>query len=96
MSFSITEQRQKTMLERVGDAADLIDNKAFLPFYRSVQIKLEKMGRPLEWARMIEVANTKTNAAMARHDDWLWCNGGRVVLGILNRQGYCFVGGVIK
>ena len=64
MSFSITEQRQKTMLERIGeDAAKLIDNKAFLPFYRSVQIKLEKAGRADEWGRMIEVANTKTHAS---------------------------------
>lgn len=49
------------MLERVGDAASLIDNKAFLPFYRSVQIKLEKAGRAEEWGRMIELANSKTH-----------------------------------
>lgn len=63
MSFSITEQRQQTMLKRVGDAADLIDNKAFLPFYRGVQIKLEKMGRADEWGRMIELAKSKTHAS---------------------------------
>lgn len=64
MSFSITKQRQETMLERVGkDAAALIDNIAYLPFYRSVQIKLEKAGRADEWGRMIETANTKTNAS---------------------------------
>ena len=63
MSFSITEQRQQTMLKRVGDAASLIDNKAFLPFYRGVQIKLEKMGRADEWGRMIELANTKDHAS---------------------------------
>jgi len=61
MSFSITEQRQKTMLTRVGEAAELIDNIAYLPFFRSVQIKLEKMGRADEWGRMIEVAKTKTH-----------------------------------
>lgn len=63
MSFAIDNQRQKTMLERVGDAADLIDNKAFLPFYRSVQIKLEKMGRAEEWGRMIELAKSKEYAS---------------------------------
>ena len=63
MSFTVTEQRQQTMLKRVGLAADLIDNKAFLPFYRSVQIKLEKAGRADEWGRMIETALTKTNAS---------------------------------
>ena len=63
MSFSITEQRQQTMLKRVGDAASLIDNKAFLPFYRGVQIKLEKMGRAEEWAHMIATAKTKDNAS---------------------------------
>ena len=62
MSFSITEQRQQTMLKRIGtDAAELIDNIAYLPFFRSVQIKLEKAGRADEWGRMIEVANTKTH-----------------------------------
>lgn len=63
MSFSITEQRQKTMLERVGDAADLIDNKAFLPFYRAVQKKLESNGHPDEWGRMIALAKTKDHAS---------------------------------
>ena len=63
MSFSIDNQRQKTMLKRVGDAAALIDNMAFLPFYRSVQIKLEKMGRADEWGRMIDTAKSKDNAS---------------------------------
>lgn len=63
MSFSITEQRQQTMLLRVGDAASLIDNKAFLPFFRGVQIKLEKAGRADEWGRMIALAKTKDHAS---------------------------------
>lgn len=61
MSFKVTEQRQQTMLKRIGDAAELIDNKQFLPFYRGVQIKLEKMGKADEWARMIVTAKTKAN-----------------------------------
>lgn len=56
MSYSLSDQRKKTMLERLGDAAALIDDQRFLPFYRSIQIKLEKMGKPDEWARMIEAA----------------------------------------
>lgn len=55
-------QRQKTMLERIGsDAADLIDDMRYLPFFRSIQIKLEKMGKPDEWARIIETAKAKDN-----------------------------------
>lgn len=60
MSFKTDNKRMQTMLERVGDAADLIDDKRFLPFYRSVQIKLEKLGKAEEWGRMIELAKTKT------------------------------------
>lgn len=56
MSFKIDSQRVKTMLERVGEAAELIDDKRFLPFYRSVQIKLEKMGKAEEWGKMIAAA----------------------------------------
>lgn len=56
MSYSLSDQRKQTMLERLGDAAALIDDQRFLPFYRSIQIKLEKMGKPDEWARMIEAA----------------------------------------
>lgn len=59
MSYSISDQRKQTMLQRLGDAADLIDDQRFLPFYRSIQIKLEKMGKADEWARMIETALTK-------------------------------------
>lgn len=59
MSYSINEQRRQTMLKRIGDAADLIDDMRYLPFYRSVQIMLEKLGKPEEWARMIETAKTK-------------------------------------
>ena len=61
MSFSITEQRRQTMLERIGEASTLIDDMRFLPFYRSVQIKLEKIGRSDEWARMVETAKEKAN-----------------------------------
>ena len=60
MSYKVTSQRQATMLAAIGaEAASLIDNKAFLPFYRSIQKKLEKMGRADEWANMVETAKTK-------------------------------------
>lgn len=59
MSYKIGSKRQQTMLERVGKAAELIDNKAFLPFYRGVQILLEKQDKADEWGKMIEVALTK-------------------------------------
>lgn len=58
MSFSINKKRQETMLQRVGEAAKLIDNISYLPWFRSVQIKLEKMGKADEWGRMIERATT--------------------------------------
>ena len=61
MSFTVNEQRKKTMLERIGVAAELIDDQRFLPFYRGVQIRLEKMGRADEWGRMIEAAKAKIN-----------------------------------
>lgn len=62
MNIIVTERRQKTMLERIGaEAAELIENKKYLPFFRSVQIKLEKMGRAEEWQRMIATAKTKAN-----------------------------------
>lgn len=63
MSFKTDNKRIQTMLERVGAAADLIDDKRFLPFYRSVQIKLEKAGNSEEWGRMIALAKTKDNAS---------------------------------
>lgn len=59
MSYKITDQRKQTMLERIGEAAQLVDDQRFLPFYRSIQIKLEKMGKPEEWALMVEAALTK-------------------------------------
>lgn len=63
MSYTIGEKRQATMLERIGeDAAALIDNMAYLPFYRSVQIMLEKAGKADEWGKMIATAKGKTNA----------------------------------
>lgn len=62
MNITVTERRQKTMLARIGsEAAELIENKKYLPFFRSVQIKLEKMGRADEWQRMIATAKTKAN-----------------------------------
>jgi len=59
MSYKLGSKRQETMLQRVGEAAQLIDNKAFLPFYRGVQIMLEKNGHADEWGKMIAVALTK-------------------------------------
>lgn len=56
MSYSLNDQRKQTMLQRLGDAAQLIDNHQYLPFFRSVQIKLEKDGKAAEWAKMIEAA----------------------------------------
>lgn len=62
MSYTITTQRQKTMLARIGDeAARLIDDLRFLPFYRGVQIKLEKSGHADEWQKIIDTANSKDN-----------------------------------
>lgn len=61
MSYEVNKQRKETMLKRIGEAAALVDDQRFLPFYRSIQIKLEKMGKPEEWANMIEVAKTKAN-----------------------------------
>lgn len=63
MSYTVTEQRQKTMLLRIGEAAELIDDKRFLPFYRGVQIRLEKMGKADEWAKMIAAAKEKATPA---------------------------------
>lgn len=59
MSYSLNDRRKQTMLERLGDAAQLIDDQRFLPFYRSIQIKLEKAGKADEWGRMIATALTK-------------------------------------
>lgn len=61
MSYSINDRRRQTMLERIGDAAELIDDQRFLPFYRSAQIRLEKLGKPEEWGKMIETAKEKAN-----------------------------------
>lgn len=63
MSYKVNEQRIKTMRERLGEAVDLIDDQRFLPFYRSIQIRLEKMGKLDEWGKMIEVAKAKTDPA---------------------------------
>lgn len=59
MSYKVSEQRKATMLERIGAAAQLVDDQRFLPFYRSIQIKLERMGKPEEWDRMIKSALSK-------------------------------------
>lgn len=59
MSYSVNAQRKQTMLDRIGEAADLIDDMRFLPFYRSIQIKLEKLGKADEWGKMIALAKEK-------------------------------------
>ena len=59
MSYSLNDQRKQTMITRLGAAAQLIDDQRFLPFYRSIQIKLERMDKASEWATMIETALTK-------------------------------------
>lgn len=59
MSYSLNDQRKQTMLQRLGNAAQLIDDQRFLPFYRSIQIKLERMDKAAEWANMIETALSK-------------------------------------
>lgn len=59
MSYSLNDTRKQTMLNRLGDAAQLIDDQRFLPFYRSIQIRLEKMGKSDEWGKMIEAALNK-------------------------------------
>lgn len=62
IKITVTDQRQKTMLLRIGEeAAELIENKQYLPFFRSAQIKLEKIGRADEWQRLIATAKTKAN-----------------------------------
>lgn len=56
----LDSKRIETMLKRLGvDAVALIDDKRYLPFYRSIQIKLEKKGVPEEWQKMIDLAKTK-------------------------------------
>lgn len=62
MGIVVDNRRRQTMLDRIGkDAAELIDDMRYLPFYRSIQIRLEKMGKPEEWKRIIETAKTKDN-----------------------------------
>lgn len=61
MSYMINEQRIQTMLSRIGEAKELIDDQRFLPFYRGVQIKLEKLGKADEWAKMIATAKEKAS-----------------------------------
>lgn len=63
MSYTVNAQRKQTMLDRLGEAAALIDDQRFLPFYRSIQIRLDKSGHPDEWAKMIATAKEKTNPA---------------------------------
>lgn len=61
MSYTVCDRRKQTMIARIGEAIDLIDDTRFLPFYRGIQIRLEKMGKPEEWARMIERAKSASN-----------------------------------
>lgn len=61
MSYTINEQRIQTMLARIGNAIELIDDQRFLPFYRGVQIKLEKLGKADEWAKMVATSKEKAN-----------------------------------
>lgn len=63
MSYIVNEQRKQTMLKRIGEAVELIDDQRFLPFYRGIQIRLEKMGKPEEWDKMIAIAKQKANPA---------------------------------
>jgi hypothetical protein len=63
MSYTVTDQRKQTMLDRIGEAAELIDDMRYLPFYRSIQIKLERMGKPEEWGKMIATAREKAHPA---------------------------------
>lgn len=67
MSYAIGSKRQQTMLERIGEAAELVDNLAFLPFYRGVQIKLEKAGKADEWGKMIAAAKAEGIAEPKRY-----------------------------
>lgn len=53
MYYKVSDQRKQTMLQRLGEAAELIDDHRYLPFYRSIQIKLEKMGKADEWGKMV-------------------------------------------
>ncbi len=59
MSYTVNDQRKQTMIKRLGDAVELIDDQRFLPFYRSIQMKLERDGHPLEWAKMIARAKAE-------------------------------------
>lgn len=61
MSYTVNDQRKQTMLKRIGEASELIDDMRFLPFYRSIQIRLEKAGHTEEWGKMIATAKSKTD-----------------------------------
>lgn len=63
MSYSVNDQRKQTMIKRLGAAVELIDDQRFLPFYRSIQIKLERDGKAEYWDKIIALAKTKDNAA---------------------------------
>lgn len=63
MYRTVNDQRKQTMLQRLGEASELIDDQRFLPFYRSIQIKLEKMGKSDEWGKMIELAKSKDHSS---------------------------------
>ncbi len=63
MSYTVNDQRKQTMLKRIGEAADLIDDMRYLPFYRSIQIRLERMDKADEWQKMIATAKEKADPA---------------------------------
>lgn len=67
MSYSVSDQRKQTLIKRLGDAVQLIDNQAYLPFYRSIQIKLEKAGRDDEWGKMIAASTANGIADPKRY-----------------------------
>jgi len=59
MSYKIGDKRKQTMISKLGEAAKLVDNQAYLPFFRSVQIQLEKDGHGDEWGKMIAAATAE-------------------------------------
>lgn len=67
MSYTVGEKRRATMLKRIGEAAELIDNMAYLPWFRSVQIQLEKDGNGDEWGKMIATAKAKATDSASKY-----------------------------
>lgn len=54
----LTESRITTLTERLGEAADLVDNKAYLPMFRNRQIAYGRV-----FAKSVEIAKRKKNPA---------------------------------